>query len=79
MPTRQWVERQSSKEGPMTGDREPRTATAAGDRILRALRRQLAELEAWTDGAVKDVAKEALREEMARVGREMVELEWRWV
>jgi len=63
----------------MTGDREPRTAMAAGDRILRALRRQLAELEAWTDGAVKDVAKEALREEMARVGREMTELEWRCV
>jgi hypothetical protein len=63
----------------MTGDREARTATAAGDRILGALRRQLAELEAWTDGAIKDVAKEALREEMARVGREMVELEWRWV
>jgi hypothetical protein len=52
---------------------------AAGDRILRALRRQLAELGAWTDGAVKDVAKEALREEMARVGREMIELEWRCV
>jgi hypothetical protein len=57
---------------------ETRTSAAACDRILRALRRRLAELEAWNDGSVKDVAQEALHEEMARVGREMVELEWRW-
>lgn len=53
-------------------------ATTACDQILRALRRRLAEIEAWADGAVKDVAQEAVREEMARVGRERLELEWRW-
>jgi hypothetical protein len=57
---------------------DTRTTTAACDRILRALRRRLAEVEAWTDGAVKAVAREAVREEMARVGRERLELEWRW-
>ena len=36
------------------------------------------QLEAWQDGSVKEVAQEAVREEIARVGREMVELEWRW-
>ena len=53
-------------------------AAAACDQLLRALRRRLAEVEAWADGAVKDVAQAAVREEMARVGREMVALEWRW-
>jgi hypothetical protein len=56
---------------------EARTLTAC-DRALRGLRRRLAELEAWQDGTVKDLAQGAVREEMARVGREMVELEWRW-
>ena len=51
---------------------------AACDRVLSGLRHRLAELETWTDGAVKDVAQQAVRAEMARVGREMVELEWRW-
>jgi hypothetical protein len=51
---------------------------AACDGVMRRLRRRLAGLEAWTDGPVKAVAREALREEMARLGREMVELEWRW-
>ena len=53
-------------------------AAAACDQILRALRCRLAEVEAWADGAVKDVAQEAVRQEMARVGRERLELEWRW-
>jgi hypothetical protein len=52
--------------------------TTGCDRVLRGLRRRLAELEAWTDGSVKAVAQDAVREEIARVGREMVELEWRW-
>jgi hypothetical protein len=51
---------------------------AACGQALRSLRRRLAEVEAWADGAIKDVAQEAVRAEMARVGREMVELEWRW-
>ena len=53
-------------------------AAAACDQILRALRRRLAEIEVWADGAVKAVAQEAVREEMARVGRERLALEWRW-
>ena len=55
----------------------PAAATAC-DQILRALRRRLAEIEVWADGAVKDVAQEAVRQEMARLGRERLELEWRW-
>ncbi len=55
----------------------PAAATAC-DQILRALRCRLAEIEAWADGAVKDVAQGAVRQEMARVGRERLELEWRW-
>ncbi len=54
------------------------SAAAACDRMLGRLRRRLAEVEAWSDGAVKDVAQGAVREEMARVGRERVEREWRW-
>ena len=53
-------------------------AAAACDQILRALRRRLAEIEVWADGAVKDVAQEAVRGEMARVGRERLALEWGW-
>ena len=53
-------------------------AAAACDQILRALRCRLAEVEAWADGAVKDVAQDAVRQEMARVGRDRLELEWRW-
>ena len=53
-------------------------AAAACDQILRARLRRLAEIEAWADGAVKDVAQEAVREEMARVGRDRLALEWRW-
>jgi hypothetical protein len=68
----------STREEAMRGTVEAQTPTGARDRILGGLRRRLAELEAWRDGAVKDVAKEAVRDEMARVGREMVELEWRW-
>jgi hypothetical protein len=52
--------------------------TAACERILQDLRRRLAEVEAWTDGAVKAVAQEAVREEMTRVGRERLAREWRW-
>ena len=55
----------------------PAAATAC-DQILRALHCRLAEIEAWADGAVKDVAQGAVRQEMARVGRERLELEWRW-
>lgn len=51
---------------------------AACDRALRGLRRRLAELEAWQDSTIKNLAQGAVRAEMARVGREMVELEWRW-
>jgi len=66
-----------SKGWPMTEVFEPWMPTTASDRVLH-LRRRLVELEAWRDGSVKDVAQEAVREEIARVGREMVELEWRW-
>ena len=61
----------------MAGQPEARTR-AACDLVLRGLRRRLVELEAWQDSAVKGLAQEAVREEMARVGRKMVELEWRW-
>ena len=57
---------------------EATTPTAARERLLQGLRRTLAELDVWRDGPVKDLAQEAVREEMARVGREMLELEWRW-
>ena len=57
---------------------DTRAAAPACDQILRALRRRRAEIEAWADGAVKDVAQEAVRQEMARLGRERLELEWRW-
>jgi len=53
-------------------------AAAACDQTLRALRCRLAEVEGWADGAVKDVAQAAVRAEMARVGRQRVELDWRW-
>jgi Glu-tRNA(Gln) amidotransferase subunit E-like FAD-binding protein len=53
-------------------------AAAACDQVLRALRRRMVEVEAWADGAVKDVAQEAVREEVARIGRQRTELEWRW-
>ena len=62
----------------MEGMVDTRMTTATCDLILRALRRRLAEVEAWTDGAVKAVAQEAVREEMARLGRERLEREWRW-
>lgn len=62
----------------MDGVVDTSMTTAASDRILRALRSRLAEVEAWADGAVKAVAQEAVREEMARVGRERLEREWRW-
>jgi hypothetical protein len=61
----------------MTEVLEPRMPTAPSD-VVRRLRRRLTELEAWQDGSVKEVALGAVREEIARVGREMVELEWRW-
>jgi hypothetical protein len=57
---------------------DTRTEAAACDRILRALRLRLADVEGWAEGAIKDVAQAALREEMARVGRQRLELEWRW-
>jgi hypothetical protein len=50
----------------------------ARERVLH-LRRRLAELDAWQDSSVKLVAQEAVRAEIARVGREMLELEWRWI
>jgi len=53
-------------------------AAAACDHLLRALRCRLTEVEAWADGAVKNVAQEAVRDALARVGRERLELEWRW-
>ena len=62
----------------MDGVVDTSKTTAACDRILRALRSRLAEVEAWADGAIKDVAQKAVREEMARVGRERLEREWRW-
>jgi hypothetical protein len=52
---------------------------AACDEALGGLRRRLAELDAWTDGPVKDVGRAAVRQELARVGRELAELEWRLV
>ena len=62
----------------MNGGFATPAAAAACDHILRALRRRLAEIEVWADGAVKDVAQEAVREEIARVGRDRLALEWRW-
>ena len=46
--------------------------------ILGDLRCRLAELEGWKDGPVKDLGREAVRAEMARLRRTMLELEWRW-
>jgi hypothetical protein len=57
---------------------DTRTEAAACDRILRGLRLRLVEVEGWAEGAIRDVAQVAVREEMARVGRERLELEWRW-
>jgi hypothetical protein len=57
---------------------EAQTATSASDRVLGSLRRRLAELEAWEDGPVKELARGAVQEEMTRVGRQLMELEWRW-
>jgi hypothetical protein len=62
----------------MTNLAEFPMTTAACNRVLGSLRRRLAEVEAWTGGSVKDVARAAVRGEMARVGREMVELGWKW-
>jgi len=61
----------------VTEVRSPLTPTRVSDLILR-LRRRLAELEAWQDGSVKEVAQEAVRAEITRLGRELTELEWRW-
>jgi hypothetical protein len=47
-------------------------------KALGGLRRRLAEVESWKDGSVKDVARDAVCEEMARIGRAMAELDWRW-
>jgi hypothetical protein len=58
---------------------DTRTEPVACDGILRTLRLRLAEVEGWAEGAIRDVAQAALREEMARVGRERIEREWRWV
>lgn len=58
--------------------KEARTWTATCEEVVGDLRRRLAELEAWKDGPVKDLSRDAVRAEMTRVGREMVELEWRW-
>jgi hypothetical protein len=57
---------------------ETRTWATAFDGVLGDLRRRLAELDGWKDGPVKDLGREAVRAELARVGRAMVELEWRW-
>src|SRR5262249_17684865 len=46
--------------------------------VLGELQRRVAELDGWNDGPVKDLGREAVRAELARVGRAMVELEWRW-
>ena len=62
----------------MTRVLDPRMPKPARERVLH-LRRRLAELDAWQDSSVKLVAQEALRAEIARVGQEMVELEWRWI
>ena len=45
---------------------------------LSDLRRRLAEVEAWKDGPVKDLGRAAVQAELARLGRAMVELEWKW-
>jgi hypothetical protein len=52
--------------------------STAGDPVLNGLRRRLAELEAWEDGPVKELAQGAVRGEMTRLGRQLMELEWRW-
>jgi hypothetical protein len=57
---------------------DTRTTVDALDCILGALRLRLVEVEAWADGAVKAVAQEAVRQEMTRVARQRLELEWRW-
>jgi hypothetical protein len=55
-----------------------RRCAAPLDGVLGDLRGRLAELEGWKDGPVKDLGREAVRAELARVGRAMLELEWRW-
>ena len=62
----------------MTRVLDPRMSKPARERVLQ-LSRRLAELDAWQDSSVKLVAQEAIRAEIARVGREMVELEWKWI
>jgi hypothetical protein len=62
----------------MTRVLDPRMATRARERVQH-LRRRLAELDAWQNSSVKLIAQEAVRAEIARVGREMAELEWRWI
>jgi hypothetical protein len=62
----------------MTRVLDPRMSKPARERVLH-LSRRLAELDAWQDSSVKLVAQEAIRAEIARVGREMVELEWKWI
>ena len=62
----------------MTRVLDARMPRPAHERFLH-LRRRLAELDAWQDSSVKLVAQEAVRAEIARVGREMLELEWRWI
>lgn len=62
----------------MTRVLDPRMPACARERVLH-LRRRLAEVEAWQNSSVKLIAQEAVRAEMARVGQEMVELEWRWI
>ena len=62
----------------MTRVFDPRMPKPARDRVLH-LRRRLAELDAWPDSSVKLVAQEAVRAEIARVGRDLIELEWRWI
>ena len=55
-----------------------RTWATPFDAVLGDLRHRLAELDGWNDGPVKDLGRAAVRAELARVGRAMVELEWRW-
>ena len=62
----------------MTRVLDARMPRPARERVLH-LRRRLAELDAWQDSSVKLVAQEAVRAEIAGVGREMLELEWRWI
>jgi hypothetical protein len=62
----------------MTRVLDSRMSKPARERVLH-LTRRLAELDAWQDSSVKLVAQEAIRAEIARVGREMVELEWKWI